>query len=349
MKREKIITRERSKAFPVVGIGASAGGLEAFTELLKALPDNTGMAFVLVQHLDPAHESALADIIGRITKMPTVEVKNHLSVEPDHVYVIPPNKDMTLLAGKFYLVPRTETRGRHLPIDSFFSSLARERGGQAVGVILSGSASDGAIGQKAIKSREGITFSQNIESSQYDSMPRSAIASGCIDYVMRPKDIAKKLVELSRCLPLKEIETKSVEQLWGNIKDNFTKVCVLLKYHTGVDFSYYKKTTIDRRIKRRMGITKKATLKEYLQLLRHNHGEVGILFQDLLINVTSFFRDPKLFRILEKKVFPAIIKNKQADQPIRIWVTACSTGEEAYSLAICLLESLGRAAATRQG
>jgi two-component system, chemotaxis family, CheB/CheR fusion protein len=330
--------------FPVVGIGASAGGLEAFTELIKNLPPNTGMAFVLVQHLDPTHKSMLTEIISRVTKMPTVEVKNRMPIKSDHVYIIPPNKNMTLAGEKFSLVSRKETVGVHLPIDCFFSSLAKNRGHQAIGIILSGAASDGASGQKAIKVHGGITFSQDLGSAKQDSMPRSAIASGCIDYILRPKAIANKLVTLSKHSPLKETEKEKIEKVLSSTKDDLQKIFVLLKYYTGLDLAFYKKATVERRIKRRLDVTKKETVKKYLRYLRNNPVEVEALFQDLLINVTNFFRDPKLFETLQKKIIPAILKQKSADKSVRIWVPACSTGEEAYSLAICLLESLGKKA-----
>jgi len=340
MTPKKKNSQSKSVIFPVVAIGASAGGLEAFTELLKNLPANTGMAFVFIQHLDPTHESMLSDIASRTTKMPTVEVKNKMPIKPDHVYIIPPNKSMTLSARKLCLVPRPEMPGLNLPINCFFSSLSKERGSQAIGIILSGTASDGVIGQKAIKSQGGITFSQDIESAKYDSMPRNAIATGCIDYIMRPQAIAKKLIELSKHLPLKEVKIIGIEELLRNVKGDLTRIFFLLKYYTGVDFTHYKKTTIERRINRRMGMAKVTTLKDYLKYLRSNMNEVEFLFQDLLINVTSFFRDPQVFKVLEKKVFPLLYKNRIPDQPIRIWVTACSTGEEAYSLLFCLLEFL---------
>lgn len=335
--------RLKRSIFPVVGIGASAGGLEAFVELLKNIPTDTGMAFVLVQHLDPTHKSMLTEIISRITQMPAVEVKNGMPVQPDHVYIIPPNKNMTISRGKFRLVSRTEKQGRHLPIDLFLSSLAKDRGHQAIGVILSGTATDGVNGQKAVKASGGITFSQDPKSAQHDSMPKSAIASGSIDFVLRPKAIARELIQLSQHFPL-NAKVDMIESLMLKAKGDLPKIFVLLKHFKGVDFHHYKKATVERRVKRRMVITKKETVREYLKYLRCHREEIDALFQDLLISVTSFFRDPKLFQMIEGKIFPAIMKKKKSGQPVRIWVPACSTGEEAYSLAISLLESLGRRA-----
>ncbi|MBF0571795.1 MAG: PAS domain S-box protein [Candidatus Omnitrophica bacterium] len=340
MAKKRTMPRAKDGEFPIVAIGASAGGLEAFSELLKNLPPDTGMAFVLVCHLAPMHKSMLTEIITRITRMPTQEVKNRMPVYPDHVYIIPPNKKMTISNGKFRLGLRTETLGLYLPIDCFFTSLAKDRGSQAIGVILSGAASDGINGQKAIKSMGGITFSQDPATAKQDSMPKGAIASGFVDYVLNPKAIAGQLVSLSQHLPLIKTKTKGLEKLLLSAQDDLTKILVLLKYFNGVDFTHYKKATIERRIKRRLLLTQKSTLKEYLKYLRRNPKEVELLFQDMLINVTNFFRDPKLFKALEKKVFPNIFKQKPPDQAVRIWVPACSTGEEAYSLAICLLEIL---------
>jgi len=327
--------------FPIVGIGASAGGLEAFRELLKNLPPDTGMAFVLVQHLDPTHPSLLTEIISSITKMPTLEVKNRMPVKPNCVYTIPPIKDMTVSGGKFCLVTRPKRSGSHLPVDRFFISLAKDRGDQAIGVILSGAASDGVIGQKAIKAKGGITFSQDPASAKQDGMPKAAIAAGAVDYILRPKAIAEKLVKISQHLPLVRTASEGLEKSLLIAQDDMERIFIVLKYAHGVDFRHYKRTTVERRIKRRLSLTQKNTLKEYLKFLQRTPKEGEFLFQDLLINVTSFFRDPVLFKTLEKKIFPEIFKLKKADEPLRIWVPACSTGEEAYSFAICLLEALG--------
>ncbi|MBF0619999.1 MAG: PAS domain S-box protein [Candidatus Omnitrophica bacterium] len=347
MAKKKIIARSTRLSFPVVGIGASAGGLDAFIELLKNVPSDTGMAFVLLQHLDPTHESILSNIIARTTKMLVLEARNRMPVEPDHVYIMPPNKDMTLVDGKFGLVSRPKTSERHLPIDLFFTSLAKVKRNQSIGIILSGTASDGVAGQRAIKAAGGITFSQDLKSARFSGMPRNAIASGCIDHVMPPQAIAKALAELGKKFSYHQQHKKGLEHVPKNPKDDLAKIFALLKCHSGVDFTRYKKTTLERRIKRRMAVTKKAALKDYIQCLRKDPAEVERLFQDLLIGVTSFFRDPALFAALRKKVFPTIVKNRIPDQPIRIWVTACSTGEEAYSLAICLLESFGKKANSR--
>ncbi len=330
-----------SEPFPVVGIGASAGGLEAVTNLLKHLPTDTGMAFVLVQHLDPTHPSALTEILSRATAMRVTEVKDGMRVEPNHVYVIPPNTNMAILHHLLSLMPRTEKQGLHLPIDYFLRSLAEDRRGRAVGVILSGTASDGTLGLKAIKAEGGITFAQDEQSAKYDGMPRSAIMSGFVDCVLPPEGIARELTRLSRH-PYVMLSREAQATEWASGEtDILNKIFILLRTHTGVDFTDYKHTTIRRRIQRRMLLHKIERMDQYVQFLQQHADEVEALYQDLLINVTGFFRDPDSFRALTEKMFPRLLKNRGPDQSIRVWVPGCSTGEEAYSIAIIMLESIG--------
>ena len=341
--REKLRRRQGStkESFPIVGIGASAGGLEAFTSLLKHLPNDTGMAFVLVQHLDPTHASALTEILSRATAMPVTEVRDGMRIEPNHVYVIPPNTNMAILHHTLSLMPRTEKQGLHLPIDYFLRSLAEDRRGRAVGVILSGTASDGTQGLKAIKAEGGITFAQDEQSAKYDGMPRSAIMSGFVDCVLPPEGIARELARLSRH-PYVMLSQEAQTREWAfGETDILNKVFILLRTHTGVDFTDYKHTTIRRRIQRRMLLHQIDRMDQYVQFLQQHADEVEALYQDLLINVTSFFRDPDSFRVLRKKMFPRLLKNRGPDQSLRVWVPGCSTGEEAYSIAISLLESIG--------
>lgn len=324
---------------PIVGIGASAGGLEAFTELLRALPTDTGMAFVLVQHLEPKHDSVLTTLLARVTIMPVQEVREGMHVEPNHVYVIPANADLSLLDGLLHIVDRKLTAGRHLPIDYFFRSLAEMQGPRAVGVVLSGTASDGTAGIKAIKQEGGITLAQDPASAKFDGMPRNAIATGCVDFVLPPERIAKELARIVRHpfvgLPLHAIPPLPAhEQEWP-------RLFRLLRTATGVDFRFYKKSTIKRRLARRMAVNKADTLKAYLQILERNRAEMDALFEELLILVTEFFRDSEVFLALREKILPQILKAKPADEPIRIWSVGCSTGQEAYSIAISLLECLG--------
>jgi two-component system, chemotaxis family, CheB/CheR fusion protein len=342
-KIEQIANTRRSnvKTCPVVvGIGASAGGLEAFTRLLKDLPTNTGMAFVLVQHLDPTHPSMLTEILARSTEMPVSAIKTSLAVEPDHVYVIPPNTNLVILHGVLNLLPREEIPRQHLPIDYFLNSLAEDQGSKAIGVILSGNASDGTLGLQAIKAAGGITFAQNPESAKFDGMPRHAIAAGDVDFVLPPQEIAKELALLGRHPYLLAAKAQKTDNLLLNDQDNLNRIFSLLRAATGADFSYYKPTTVKRRIMRRMVLHNIERVTGYVKYLQHNPVEIKALSQDILIGVTSFFREPEAFQLLKAVVFPNLIKKISADTPLRIWVPGCSTGEEAYSIAISVLEFL---------
>ncbi len=337
MGQKRKPSRKPSKTtdFPVVGVGASAGGLEAFTALLKALRTDTGMAFVLVQHMDPMHESLLNQLLSKATTMPVTQVADHTPLKPNRVYVIPPNKDLSIDRGVLLL---TDLRSGHMPIDNFFSSLARDRRDKAIGVILSGTASDGTYGLKAIKDMGGITFAQDQKSAKYTGMPASAAASGYVDFVLPPRGIARKLQDLPlhpRVIapqPVSEPPTES---------DPFKEVLRLLKTATDVDFSLYKPMTVKRRIRRRMGLREIADLDHYARYLQSHPVEVRDLFDDILISVTGFFREPETFQALQKDVFPKIVASAKKTKSIRIWVPGCATGEEVYSIAIALLEHLG--------
>jgi two-component system, chemotaxis family, CheB/CheR fusion protein len=328
--------------FPVVGMAASAGGLEAFTQLLSHLPVDTGMAFVLIQHLSPDHVSLLTEILARATTMPVKEVKNGMKVEPNQVYVIPPNTKMVLVAGLLELSPREKVFGKYMPGDAFFISLAADRGHKAIAIVLSGGDGDGSLGIRAIKEAGGVTFAQCENTAKFDSMPNSAVATGNVDFVLPPDKIAEELVHLSRntmlarSLPL----LTTAESLAA--PDALVTIFRLLRSTTGVDFSNYKSKTIDRRIQRRMLLCKLEQLPDYVTYLQANPTEVKALYEEILIHVTSFFRDPEAFELLKTKVFHTISQNKSAEFPIRIWVAGCSTGEEVYSIAICLLEFLAQ-------
>ena len=337
----------KAKPLTIVGIGASAGGLEAFTQFLRNLPASTGMAFVLVQHLDPKRESMLTQILSQRTKMPVNEVKDGMAVEPDHVYVIPPNTDMTISGGILTLEPRPEVRGHHMPVDHFFHSLAEDQKNNAIGVILSGTASDGALGLKAIKAEGGITFAQDEKSAKYGGMPHSAVAANAVDFILPPEGIAKELVRIS-LHPYPPAKARALKNA-GKADDRFFpngnelgEIFAILKSTSGVDFSDYKQATPKRRILRRMGFRRIQNIKDYVKYLEDNPAEGEALCQDILIHVTGFFRDPETFAALADKVFPEIIKNRGPQRPIRVWVPGCSTGEEAYSLAIALVEFLGK-------
>ena len=331
----------KAKSFPIVGIGASAGGLEAFTQLLGALPVDTGLAFVLVQHLDPKHESMLTTLLARATPLPIHEARDGMHIEANHIYVIPPNTNLAVLHGRLSLMPRTEARGLHLPVDYFFRSLAADQQSRAIGVILSGTASDGTEGLRAIKAEGGLTFAQDEKSAKYNGMPHSAIAAGVVDFVLPPEGIAREMARLGRHPYVALPAAAKAEDPLPESDENLNKVFILLRAAAGVDFSCYKPTTLKRRIARRMALHKIESLGHYVRFLKQTPGEVDALYQDLLINVTSFFREPEAFEALKKTVFPRLLKDRPARTPIRVWVPGCSTGEEAYSIAITLIEFLG--------
>lgn len=325
--------------FPIVGIAASAGGLEAFTELISHLPTDTGMAFVLIQHLSPDYESLLSEILGRATAMPVRQVEDRMMVEPNEVYVIPPNTQMTLVDGMLHLAPRQKILGKYLPGDLFFESLAADRGNKAIAVVLSGADGDGSQGLKSVKVAGGVTFAQCEATAKFDSMPHTAVATGNVDFVLPPEKIAEELVNLSRSPFLISPEpVQVVKELPPEPGDALTTIFALLRTTTGVDFTHYKPMTLDRRIQRRMLLYKLERLEDYAQYLQEHSDEVQALYEEILIHVTSFFRDPQVFEQLKVQVFPTISQNKSSNEPIRIWVAGCSTGEEVYSIAICLLE-----------
>ncbi|MBD2464436.1 PAS domain-containing protein [Oscillatoria sp. FACHB-1407] len=328
--------------FPVVGIGASAGGLEAFTQLLNFLPTNTGMAFVIIQHMTPDQESVLNQILARVTRMPVYEAQDGMAVAPNQVYLIPPNQTLTIAKGLLKLSPRPPRNTMFMSVDTFLLSLAEDRGSKAIAVILSGADSDGARGVEAVKAAGGITIAQCQESAQVESMPNTAIATGQVDFILPPDQIAQKLAEISHHPYITNL-SKTVAEASSTptaSQDALTTIFNALRKTTGVDFTHYKQTTLNRRIQRRMVLYQLDNLDEYARYLQSNPAEVMALYRDCLIHVTSFFRDPDSFQALKAVVFPIIIKDKSPSTPIRIWVAGCSTGEEAYSIAICLLEFL---------
>jgi two-component system CheB/CheR fusion protein len=319
--------------FPIVGVGASAGGLEALQQLLRALPVNTGMGFVIVQHLAPDHASSLAEILSRATKMPVSEVRDEPQVEPDHVYVIPPGRDIIIAGGKLRLLPQ-ERHTRHRGIDQFFRSLAEDSRHQAIGVVLSGSASDGTLGLEVIKAEGGVTFAQD-ESALHDSMPKSAVASGCVDFVLPPEGVAQEIARIAQHPYVAGATGKKAGE--ENDPDH-GRIAEIVRRATGVDFTHYKASTMQRRIQRRMMVHKIATPAEYEKLLRATPREIEALYQDVLISVTSFFRNRAAFEALATKVFPKLLVDRTAHDPVRMWTLGCSTGEEAYSLAMLFAE-----------
>ena len=345
MKKQILSTSNKplvksSNLFPVVGIGASAGGLNAFKKLLKAIPEDSGMAYVLVQHLDPTHESLLPEILQKVTPIPVLEITDDIKVMPDHIYVIPSNKMMVATDGVLVLAPRPakSKTERNLPIDLFFASLAEVHQEHAIGVVLSGTASDGTQGLRAIKEQGGITFAQDEASAEYEGMPHSAAQAGVVDFILPPEDIPKKLLEVTSKTILSDEEMQNIPK---QDEDVFKQILSLLRIRKGVDFTYYKQTTIRRRILRRMVVNKNEEPAAYLKFLRGSTAEQDLLYQDMLIPVTSFFRDKKVFENLCNHVFPAIIKNKIPGEITRVWVAGCSTGQEVYSFAMCFKEFLG--------
>ena len=329
----------------VVVVGASAGGMEAFIELLSHLPTDTGMAFVFVQHLDPKHESILTELISRYTKMAVREVKDGMGIESNHVYVIPPNTTMTVEDGRLRLNTREELPRQHMVVDLCMRSLAQVRGNKAVGVILSGTGSDGTLGLAEIQGQGGVTFVQD-ETAKFNGMPQSAIAAGYVDFVLPPAEIAAELTRIARHPYITHLATDATVDVVPEQHVGLDTIFQLIRRSTGVDFTNYRHSTIRRRIQRRMIVHKIETFPNYVKYLQQNPAEVNALYQDMLINVTSFFRNPSVFEALKTMVFPILLKDRSGDTPIRLWSAGCSSGEEAYSLAICLLEFLGDKAAS---
>jgi len=334
-KTVKSDKKRKESEFPIIGIGASAGGLEAFEKFFKALPSNSGLAFVLIQHLDPDHSSMLSEILQRVTSIPVIEIKNGLKIVPNCIYVIPPNKDVAIFNGKLILSVPENPRGLRLPIDFFFRSIAEELGEKSIGVILSGTGSDGTLGLRAIHGAGGVSFIQEPDSSKYDGMPSSAVNSGLATYVMPVEKIPNKLINYIKTLYKYKIKST------GNLPvetNDFIKVLMLIRSVTGHDFSLYKKSTLLRRIERRMSLHSIDNFSHYSRFLKEHPEEVNLLFKELLINVTNFFRDPEAFSSLKKNILPHIFRNKPENYIFRVWVAGCSTGEEAYSVAIALRE-----------
>ena len=324
-------------AFPIVGIGASAGGLEALEQFLGHVPKGSGMAFVIVQHLDPTRKGIMPELLQRATGMKVVQVKDRTSVRPDCVYVIPPNKDMSLLHGMLHLLEPTAARGLRLPIDFFLRSLAQDQHERSIGVILSGMGSDGTLGLRAIKENAGVALVQAPPSAKFDGMPRSAIDAGLADIVAPAEELPRKILAYLRRTPL---VPKSETILEDKTQSALEKAVILLRARTGHDFSHYKKNTLYRRIERRMGIHQIDKVAGYIRYLQENSQELDLLFKELLIGVTNFFRDPVAWEHLRDQALPELLASRPSGQALRAWVTGCSTGEEAYSLAIVFKEAL---------
>ncbi|MDB5302557.1 MAG: two-component hybrid sensor and regulator [Phycisphaerales bacterium] len=325
--------------FVVVGIGASAGGVEALGQFFRAMPVDTGMVFVVVQHIAPS-QGGMPDVLRSATRMPVAQAQDGMRLEPGHVYVAPPQAQVEIKAGVLHLIPRPSDHTRYTPIDHFFRSLAEYAGSRAVGIVLSGMGSDGSAGLREVKAAGGIAVAQEPATAQHDSMPHAAIATGAVDLVLAPPAIADELVRIAGHPLLNDPNAGPPEDLAQAEEAEWTRVFRMLRNASGVDFTHYKRPTIQRRLYRRMVLHKVTTVGGYLQFLRDNPAEVKSLYHDLLIHVTRFFRDPESFASLATKVFPTL-RETGLKFPLRIWVPGCSTGEEAYSIAITLVEFLG--------
>ena len=328
-------------AFPVVGIGASAGGIEASSQLIEALPPDTGMAFVFVQHLGANSPSMLSQILSRVSAIPVAEATQNMTVRPDHIYVIPPKAKMTIKGDRLHLVAREPAERKLMSIDIFFKSLAENYGNRSIGVVLSGLDGDGAEGLKMIKQAGGISFAQSQSTAQYGEMPNSAVETSIVDFVLSPVEIASELESISNHpYVARQVPEEFPNAASPNSKAGLAAVYALLRAATGIDFSQYKHATFERRLARRMALYRLDTIAAYVERLQARPAEVKALYRDVLIAVTSFFRDPEAFAYLQATVLPSLIEQKGLESSIRIWVAGCSTGQECYSMAIALFESL---------
>ena len=326
-----MVADDTREPFPIIAVGASAGGLEAFEQLLRAMPADTGMAFVMVQHLDPSHSSILADILQRSTAMPVVEATDQMPVVPNRVHVIPPNRDMGIFHGVLQLSVPFEPRGLRMPIDAFMRALAEDRDKDAVGIVLSGTGTDGTLGLRAIFGAGGLCLVQDPETTRFDGMPDSAIRAGYANLVLAPDKMAQALLDRVR-LPAHQPAAAAPSPTGIN------KILMLLRLGTGHDFAQYKKSTIGRRIERRMTQNGIDDLDVYARFIKEHPAELQTLFREMLINVTSFFRDPQAFAVLKSDILPAMLAGKPPGYVLRVWVAGCATGEEAYSIAIVIRE-----------
>lgn len=331
----KLIPKDTND-FPVVGIGASAGGLEALEQFFEHMPVNCGMAFVIIQHLDPNHVGIMPELLQRTTTMKVFQATDRLKLKPNHLYVIPPNKSMSILNGALHLFEPVQSHGLRLPIDIFFRSLADDKQAKSIGIILSGMGSDGSLGLKAIKEKDGLALVQDPVTAKFDAMPRSAIAAVAVDVVASVVDLPNKLFSCLKFVP----SVKKEANLVATETSGLEKIIILLRDYTGHDFSLYKKNTLFRRIERRKGVNQIDKINNYVRFLQENPGEIEILFKELLIGVTSFFRDPSVWENLRDKILPPMLSKFPDGYVLRAWVPACSTGEEAYTLAITFVEAL---------
>ncbi|HLN19453.1 MAG TPA: chemotaxis protein CheB [Bacteroidales bacterium] len=334
--------KSQSKSFCIVGIGASAGGVEALEEFFKNITPDSGMAFVVIQHLAPDHKGMMPEILQRATQMKVIQASDNLEVVPDHVYVIPPNKSMDISNGCLQLSAPVEHKGLRLPIDRFLRSLALDKEENSIGIILSGMGSDGCEGIKVIKEKNGIVLVQDPQSAKFDGMPGSAISTGLVDIIAPASELPSRLIGLLKKIPVISMDDQNEEN-----KSSLQKIIILLQTHTGHDFSSYKKATLYRRIERRMNVHQILKITDYVSYLQENPKELDILFKELLIGVTNFFRDPVMWDKLRDEILPDLLHTLPDGYILRVWVTACSTGEEAYSFAIVFKEAMSKARMTK--
>ncbi len=346
VNQKKISSSDQSKGaflqkteealFPIVGIGASAGGLEALDQFFQNMPGDSGLAFVVIQHLDPNHSGIMPELLQRITSMKVLQATDNLKVKPNFVYVIPPNKSLSILNGLLHLFDPVESRGLRLPIDIFFRSLAFDRQEKSIGIVLSGMGSDGSLGLQAIKEKNGIVLVQDPESAKFDSMPRNAIDSVIADIVAPATELPAKMISFLNLNPV----IRQKQEIESKVKSSIDKIIILIREHSGHDFSLYKKATLFRRIERRKSVHGIEKIPAYVRFLQENPKEIEILFKELLIGVTNFFRDALMWETLKENIFPELLEKLPNGYILRAWVTGCSTGEEAYSLAIIFREGM---------
>ncbi|CAB1061908.1 Multidomain signal transduction protein including CheB-like methylesterase, CheR-like methyltransferase and BaeS-like histidine kinase [Olavius sp. associated proteobacterium Delta 1] len=339
-KKKRPAESPKDAGFYIVGIGASAGGLEAFEKFFKNMPSNPGMAFILVPHLDRTHVSLMPELIQKCSKMKVLQVKDGIEVNPNAVHIVPPNNDLAIINATLQLLDPAQGRGPRLPIDYFLRSLAQDQGDKAVGVILSGMGTDGTLGLRAIKEELGMAMVQDPATAKYDGMPRSAVDTDLVDYILPPEQMPQQLLAYAKHASQKP--APKLVPTGGKAPNALQKIFILLRSHTGHDFSGYKQTTVCRRIERRMNVHQIDKISNYVRYLQENSLEGNILFKELLIGVTNFFRDLDAFEVLKKKSFLQILQGKPKDYVIRAWIPGCSSGEEAYSIAIILRECTER-------
>lgn len=336
-KKSLLPIRKDQLNFPVVGIGGSAGSFQALEQFFRNTPSNIGMAFIVVLHLDPTRKGVMPELLQRFTKMKVVEAADGQIIQKNNVYIIPPAKDISILNGRLLLLEPSKPRGMRMPIDFFFQSLGQDQGERSVAIILSGMGSDGELGLKVVKEYLGLAIVQDPGSTEFSSMPQASISTGFVDYVLLPEDMPEKLISYFHHPVIKNDESEGLTDL--KTQNALLKIFMLLRTHTGHDFSLYKRSTINRRIDRRIAVHQLKDFSEYVNYLRENPHEIDVLFKELLIGVTKFFRDPEAFDKLEESLL-AILRKKSPDEPVRIWIAGCSTGEEAYSIAIVAIECL---------